>query len=37
MGCGGLVELTFVETQKAAKKTHKNGRENTKNNLLSEQ
>ena len=35
-GCGGWVELTFVETYKTAKKTQKEGRENTKNILLFE-
>ena len=29
-GCGGWVELTFLETCKIAKKTQKEGRENTK-------
>ena len=35
-GCGGWVELTFLETCKTAKKTQKEGRENTKNILLFE-
>ena len=35
--CGDWVELNFVETQKTTKKTQKEGRENTKNNLLFEQ
>ena len=33
-GCGGWVELTFIETQKIAKKIQKERKENTKNNLL---
>ena len=37
VGCGGWVELTFVEKQKAAKKTQKEGKENTENNLFYEQ
>ena len=35
-GCGGCVELTFMKTQKTAKKTQKRRRENTKNNLFFE-
>ena len=33
-GYGGWVELTFMKTQKTVKKTQKEGRENTKNNLF---
>ena len=36
-GGGGWVELTFVETQKAVRKTQKEGIENTENILFFEQ
>ena len=37
VGCGGQVKLTFVETQKTTRKTQKEEREKTKNNLFYEQ